>query len=414
MPIQDEYIVAGATMSCSGSQIPYPGSSSIFKCTNPIHKIQSKDVGTTVHEIPVINVPPFGICAILTAAAAGVPTTCVPFPAGWQKPFNGLVSSGNKVLLLSSYSKCVFNGLIQFRTSGQISAAINQAHLPLPAQPGQGAVNPALPAQPGQGAINQVNLAPPAQPSQGANTPGDMPAAPPLPTPLRINDELFVLAPGDSTATWNHELNGVPLKDNARYLVGKYLYRTDDEGRVKEARGVLELKTRPRNKYQQGKAPSDKNGELNPHHRQDRRTAIQKQEYLANGQPNPQYKKRKKKEIRRFIDDGGHLIGAQFNGPGEQINYVPMHKSLNQSVTGQDNWYKMESDWADYMNPPIPSNRNIPRAQKKQIFLKMLPQYPNGSIQGGSSLNGHSMRPNMIQVKYWVDEEKNVKTFYNQ
>lgn len=42
-------------------------------------------------------------------------------------------------------------------------------------------------------------------------------------------------------------------------------------------------------------------------------------------------------------DQGGHLLGTQFGGPGEQINLVPMKKSLNQS--GGD-WYNMEQAWA--------------------------------------------------------------------
>jgi hypothetical protein len=33
---------------------------------------------------------------------------------------------------------------------------------------------------------------------------------------------------------------------------------------------------------------------------------------------------------RAFVNDGGHLCGAQFNGVGEQINYVPQHMGLNQ------------------------------------------------------------------------------------
>lgn len=42
-------------------------------------------------------------------------------------------------------------------------------------------------------------------------------------------------------------------------------------------------------------------------------------------------------------DQGGHLIAARFGGPGEQINLVPMKKSINQA--GGD-WYNMEATWA--------------------------------------------------------------------
>lgn len=43
------------------------------------------------------------------------------------------------------------------------------------------------------------------------------------------------------------------------------------------------------------------------------------------------------------VDHGGHLIGRQFGGPGEQINYVPMFETLNTS----GEWYEMEMSWAN-------------------------------------------------------------------
>ena len=49
------------------------------------------------------------------------------------------------------------------------------------------------------------------------------------------------------------------------------------------------------------------------------------------------------------VDDGGHLIGTQFGGTGDQINYVPMPVSVNRAG-GNDNWYAMEQAWADYLS----------------------------------------------------------------
>jgi len=46
------------------------------------------------------------------------------------------------------------------------------------------------------------------------------------------------------------------------------------------------------------------------------------------------------------VDDGGHLIGTQFGGTGDQINYVPMPQSVNRSGGA---WYRMEDAWADYL-----------------------------------------------------------------
>jgi len=48
-------------------------------------------------------------------------------------------------------------------------------------------------------------------------------------------------------------------------------------------------------------------------------------------------------------DDGGHLIGKQFNGAGEQINYVPMKSSINQAP---GTWYNMEQEWRNALLQP--------------------------------------------------------------
>lgn len=40
-------------------------------------------------------------------------------------------------------------------------------------------------------------------------------------------------------------------------------------------------------------------------------------------------------------DDGGHLIGARFDGHGENINLVPQNSNLNRSA-----WKRMENSWA--------------------------------------------------------------------
>jgi DNA/RNA non-specific endonuclease len=41
------------------------------------------------------------------------------------------------------------------------------------------------------------------------------------------------------------------------------------------------------------------------------------------------------------------LLAAQFGGPGEQIDLVPMKKTLNQSP---GTWAAMEQEWANTLN----------------------------------------------------------------
>lgn len=158
------------------------------------------------------------------------------------------------------------------------------------------------------------------------------------------------LAPGDKDAGWNKALNG-PLQPNTDYVVGRYTYATDEAGRVKEVTGRLELNTHDRNTYQQRQAGKE-NG-------------------IKDGQAN---------------DQGGHLIAAIFNGPGEQINYHAMQRTLNLS-----GWKKMENDWAEALAAGKAVDVNI-----KAVF------------------DGASKRPEAFRVEYSIDGQKFTRTFFNE
>ena len=95
------------------------------------------------------------------------------------------------------------------------------------------------------------------------------------------------------------------LEANTKYkLSNGHEYRTDNLGRIDEAKGELIFDTAARNQYRQR---------------------------LAGG------------ECRLKTDCGGHLIASMFNGIGESANLVPMDKILNGSG---GKWYKMEMEWA--------------------------------------------------------------------
>jgi len=115
-------------------------------------------------------------------------------------------------------------------------------------------------------------------------------------------DEIIEIKGGKKGEGWSKALNG-ELLPNTQYLVDGYLYKTDGLGRVKSVSGKLRLNPRGRNTYQQGKSVDLKDG--------------------LDG------------------DQGGHLIGDRFDGPGEQINYVPQKGSLNQGA-----YKKLENKWA--------------------------------------------------------------------
>ncbi len=391
-----------------------------FICLNPGHKVDGHDVGTELDFIPILNVPAFGalpsICQILTAAS-GTPKPCVPFPGPWQGTHSGLVGMRGRALLNSSYSFCVFGGEIGFKTSGQSTASLGKEAL----LGGLGATSASVSAA--------VAPAPP-------------------------SGKIVVLDQGSKkNKNWNKELNKVPLEPNAKYLVGeRYLYITDDEGRVSKARGVLAIvpnKGEGERYGEQSKVAKRKDGRDNPEHQKDSRSKDQiekdkdekaawerkykadckkaEDDAKANNQeykePTAADKKRARKahlfqyadtrayeETLPYMDDGGHIFGSQFFGPGEQINYVPQHRNLNQArnngLVGDykrtlNNWFAMESKWATALREEPPKN----------VYAEMEFFYPN---QDGSSRNKKSMRPDTLGVNYWIDGEPETKIFDNE
>ncbi|WP_354361741.1 DNA/RNA non-specific endonuclease [Pedobacter sp. UYP30] len=161
-------------------------------------------------------------------------------------------------------------------------------------------------------------------------------------------DDVIELTPG-AKGNWNKILNN-KLKPNSKYKVGDKIYETDELGRVKRVKGDMELGKLGRNGYQQGKLVTLKDG-------------------------------------TKGIDEGGHLIGHQFKGAGEQINYVPMQKGLNQGA-----WKKMESDWAKALKEVPP--------KKVEVDIRNI-------------YEGVSKRPAGLEVDYWIDGIKNSKVFIN-
>jgi hypothetical protein len=125
-----------------------------------------------------------------------------------------------------------------------------------------------------------------------------------------IYGNVITETPGNKANRWNKKLNK-ELEPNKRYKVGNHTYHTDDLGRVKEVTcNNLQRQARDRNQYQQSvKCKKVKNGQAD--------------------------------------DQGGHLIGSQFDGAGEQINLVPMKKSINQPP---GTYAEMEQQWANAIN----------------------------------------------------------------
>lgn len=157
-----------------------------------------------------------------------------------------------------------------------------------------------------------------------------------------------LLEPG-SKGSWNSVLNGA-LFGKCDYMVADYVYKTDEQGRIVRVEGELRQLTRDRNTYQQRRAGEE--GGI-------------------------------KDGLAR--DQGGHLVAAIFDGPGEQINYAPMDANLNQR-----SWKRMENKWAKALK------------EGKIVKVDIRPIY-----------KGDNKRPIAFDVFYDIDGIKRSKSFKN-
>ena len=132
------------------------------------------------------------------------------------------------------------------------------------------------------------------------------------------------------------------LIPNTKYVTNdNYKYTTDELGRIKNVNAPeLVLKKADRNKYAQANVGG---------------------------------------RDRLPDDDGGHLIGAQFNGPPDIDNLVPQNSQINRRGGV---WYEMETEWANALKEVPP----------KKVSVNIDPNYSN-----------KSMRPNSFMVEYEIE-----------
>lgn len=96
-------------------------------------------------------------------------------------------------------------------------------------------------------------------------------------------------------------------------------------------------------------------------------------------------------ELKAGLDDGGHLIGTQFNGSGDLDNLVAMNREINRSG---GTWYNMEEEWASALKEVPP----------RKVTVDIQPVY-----------SGNSLRPDSFKVKYQIEGKRTeVRTILNQ
>lgn len=120
MPLQ---VVQTAQLMCTCGAAP-----SVLAVTSQMQcKVGNMLAATIMDFAPMVNIPPFGVCATLTAAALGVPTPCVPAPTGpWAPGSTSIAKIGNFPALLSTDTlTCGIGGVISVVNPGQTQKMVN-------------------------------------------------------------------------------------------------------------------------------------------------------------------------------------------------------------------------------------------------------------------------------------------------
>ncbi len=120
----------GGMMQCSFGMAP-----SSFVATPKMVKTGNMDAGNIMDNVPITNIPPFGMCqsmanptvAAATAAALGVltPMPCMPvIAAPWAPGAPTVLVANMPALNNSSKLMCNWAGIIQFTNPGQVTEMI--------------------------------------------------------------------------------------------------------------------------------------------------------------------------------------------------------------------------------------------------------------------------------------------------
>lgn len=136
------------------------------------------------------------------------------------------------------------------------------------------------------------------------------------------------------------------FKPNARYVKNGFTYLTDKQGRVIKATGKLKNVPGVRSPANQ-------------------RIAAQ---------------------LGRVGDEGGHLIPANYGGPGSLINHVPQTRTVNRSVIK-----RIENE----MGRALKAGKNVE--------YTVMPHYPTPT----------SLRPDKFTIRYTIDGEQKIRRISN-
>lgn len=112
--------VMTAQLMCTMGTAP----STLIATNAPTVLIEGKPAGTILDHAPMVNIPPFGTCNILTAAASGVPTPCVPATMPWTPGSTTVLLCGKPALRQGDMCQCAIGGTISIVNPGTVRTMI--------------------------------------------------------------------------------------------------------------------------------------------------------------------------------------------------------------------------------------------------------------------------------------------------
>jgi len=109
-----QLVTMGAQLQCTSGTAP-----SVLAVVAPPVTGEMKPTANIMDHIPMTNIMPFGTCNVLTAAASGVPTPCVPATAApWAPGSPTVMVRQAPALNNSSTCTCCIGGCISIVMPG--------------------------------------------------------------------------------------------------------------------------------------------------------------------------------------------------------------------------------------------------------------------------------------------------------
>jgi len=116
-----QLVVMGAMLQCTTGTAP----STLIVTPEKMTNASVLPAANIMDYIPMKNIVPFGTCNILTSAALGVPTPCVPaVVAPWVPGSPTVMVRGMPALNNMSKAVCTIGGMISINMAGQMTVNV--------------------------------------------------------------------------------------------------------------------------------------------------------------------------------------------------------------------------------------------------------------------------------------------------